>query len=120
MKTKRKQKQISIEEYIANYCREKRIRERFAAYVSPNTHRNLKGVAGLFGKEHHTTVSSLADSIISRHFERYEEFLNNAQKEDAREFLKWLKDRKQYGNEEPKDDCPKEKEPESCQDDFEM
>ena len=85
-----KQKQVSIEKYIETYCREKRMRERSAVYISPETNRNLKKIAGLFASEHYTTASSLADSIISRHFEEYSELLNNAHKEIHNDLLKWL------------------------------
>ena len=94
MKAKKNQKQVSIEEYIETYCQEKRVRERFAVYVNPKTHRNLKNVARLFASEHHTTTSSLADSIISCHFEAHRELLNDAQKKDAQGLLEWLEDRK--------------------------
>ena len=103
MKAKKNRKQVSIEEYIENYCQEKRIRERFAVYVSPKTHHNLKSAARLFASEHHTTTSSLADSIISSHFEEHKELLNDVQKEKAHEFLEWLKDMKQCGSEEPEE-----------------
>jgi hypothetical protein len=109
MKTKKNQKQVSIEEYIETYCLEKRIRERFAVYVSPKTHHNLKRIARLFASEHHTTTSSLADSIISCHFEEYREFLNNVQNEDARGVLEWLEDMKRCGSEEP-ESCQEEDE----------
>lgn len=42
MSSKKKQKQISIEEYIENYCLEKRIRGRFAVYISPKRISTLK------------------------------------------------------------------------------
>lgn len=99
MKAKKNQKQISIEEYIENYCQEKRIRKRFAVYVSPEMHHNLKSIARLFSNEHYTTTSSLADSIISRHFEMYRELLNNAYKEDTRKLFDWIN----KGNQEEKD-----------------
>ena len=100
MKVKKTQKQISIEEYIENYYQEKRIRGRFAVYVSPQTHLNLKSIARLFASKHHTTTSSLADSILSCHFEAHRELLNDAQNEEAHEFLEWLKNRKRYEREE--------------------
>jgi hypothetical protein len=46
----------------------------------------------MFRSEHYTTVSSLADSILSRHFEEYKELLNDAHEKKAREVLAWLKD----------------------------
>jgi hypothetical protein len=100
MKTKKNQKQVSIEEYIENYCQEKRIRERYAVYVSPKTHCNLKSVTRLFASKHHTTTSSLADSIISCHFETYKELLNETHKKDTCELLEWLKNMKQHESEE--------------------
>jgi len=101
MKTKKKQKQISIEEYIETYCQEKRIRERFAVYVNPETRRKLRTIARMFRSEHYTTASSLADSIISRHFEEYKELLNDAYEENNREILAWLKDKEPDRSEEP-------------------
>jgi hypothetical protein len=103
MKAKRSPKQVSIEEYVETYCREKRIRERFAVYVSPKTHGNLKSIARLFAGEQHTTASSLADSIISCHFEAYRELLNGVRKEDRHGFLEWMEGMKRCGNEEQDD-----------------
>jgi hypothetical protein len=73
MKAKKKQKQVSIEEYIETYCQEKRIRKRYAVYINPKTHRKLKRIARIFATEYYTTASSLVDSIISRHFEEYDD-----------------------------------------------
>ena len=87
MSSKKKLKQISIEEYVETYCQEKRIRERFAVYISSETHRKLKRIAQLFRYKYYTTTSSLADSIISHHINMYRELLNAAQKEDDREFF---------------------------------
>ena len=103
MKTKKNQKQISIEEYIENYCQEKRIRGRFAVYVSPKTHSNLISTAGLFTSKHYTTTSSLADSIISRHFEAHKKLLEDMQKKYEQEFLEWFKDMKRCGSEVPEE-----------------
>ena len=88
MSSKKKQKQISIEEYIENYCLEKRIRGRCAVYISPQTHLNLKITARLFNSEHYTTTSSLADSIISRHFETHKELLDKTLAEDKQESIR--------------------------------
>lgn len=110
MSSKKKQKQVSIEEYIKTYCQEKRIRGRYAVYISPEAHLNLRKIARLFNGKHHTTTSSLADSIISRHIETYSVLLNNAYTEDSREFMEWLKDR---GFSETENE---EKESESCRD----
>lgn len=107
MSTKKKQKQISIEEYIETYCQEKRIRGRFAVYISPKTHSNLKKIAYLFKSKHHCTTSSLADAIISHHIEAYRELLNNAYQEDSREFLAWLEEKKHEENEKS-EECEQE------------
>jgi len=103
MKEKKNQKQVSIEEYIENYCREKRIRGRFAVYVSPKTHSSLKSIVRLFAGKHHTTTSSLADSILSCHFEAHRELLNDVHKENTREMLEWLKGTQQCESEEPEE-----------------
>ena len=100
MSVKKKQKQISVEEYIETYCQEKRIRGRFAVYICPETHSKLKKIAQLFKGKYHSTTSSLADAIISRHIETYRELLDNAYKEDSLDFLVRLKEKKQKENEE--------------------
>ena len=100
MKTKQKQKQVSIEEYIETYCQEQRIRERFAVYVSEKTHHNLKSIAGLFASEHHTTTSSLADSILSCHFKTYRELLEDFHEKYMGKLLGWLEEIKWNRNEE--------------------
>lgn len=100
MSSKKKQKQLSIEEYIETYCQEKRIRGRFAVYISPETHYRLKKIAQLFKGKHHSTTSSLADAIISHHINMYKEILNEAYHEDMREHFEWLKEKKPYKNEE--------------------
>ncbi len=90
MRAKKKQKQVSIQEYIETYCGEKRIRERYAVYVSPETHENLKKIVRLFCYEHHTTTSSLADTIICRHIEAHKEILNEEYREHNRKFIEDL------------------------------
>lgn len=100
MSAKKKQKQLSIEEYIEAYCQEKRIRGRFAVYITPETHHRLKRIAQLFKSKYHSTASSLADAIISHHINAYKEILNEAYHEDMREHFEWLKEKKQYENEE--------------------
>jgi len=101
MKTKQKQKQVSIEEYVETYCQEKRIRERFAVYVNQETHLKLRRIARMFASEHYTTTSSLADSIISRHFDEHRELLNNTCEEYERKALAWLREKKSDSSDEP-------------------
>ena len=104
MSSKKKLKQISIEEYIETYCQEKRIRERFAVYISPETHRKLKRIAQLFRRKYYSTTSSLADSIISHHINTYRELLNDVQKEDDREFFEQMERERLDESEESKFD----------------
>ncbi|MDR3057278.1 MAG: DUF3408 domain-containing protein [Prevotella sp.] len=87
MSRKKKQKQLSKEEYIEKYCGEKRIRGRYAVYVNKAAHDNLIKVAGLFKTECHTTTSSLADAIINHHFEANRELLSGLLKEDWKHLL---------------------------------
>lgn len=94
MNSKKKQKKISIEEYIETYCQEKRIRGRHAVYVSPETHQRLKRITMLFKTTHYLTTSSLADSIITRHIETYRELLNNFHEEEERKFSESMKERR--------------------------
>jgi hypothetical protein len=101
MKTKRKQKKVSIKEYIETYCQEKRMRERSAVYISPETNRNLKKIAGLFASEYYTTASSLADSISTCHFEEYWCFLRDKLEEKAGSIHEWLEILKQVKRGEP-------------------
>ena len=103
MKVKQNQKQVSIEEYIETYCQEKRVRERFAVYVSEKTHYRLKRISRMFASEHHTTTSSLADSILTSHFEAHRELLNDTQKKFDQEMLDWLKNRKWCVSKEPEE-----------------
>lgn len=98
MNAKKKKRQISIEQYIETYCKEKRIRGRFAVYISPEAHRSLKRIALLFKEKHHLTTSSLADSIISQHIEAHRELLNKVQQEDDLEFLASFKKIRLSGN----------------------
>ena len=96
MKTKKKKSQVSIEEYIDTFCQEKRVRERYAVYVSEKTHRRLKGAVRIFAGKHHTTTSSLADSIFTHHFETYGELLNEEQNRFDQEFLEWFNSGKRH------------------------
>ena len=101
MRATRKQNRVSIEEYIEAYCQEKRIRERSAVYISSGMREKLRRIVGMFYNEYHITTSSLADSIISRHFEEYRELLNNAHEEREREVFAWLNDNLPNRSEEP-------------------
>jgi len=89
---KRKQKLMSKEEYIRTFCQEKRIRNRRAVYVSPETHRNLLNMAYVFFvfKDHYVTAMSLADAILSHHFEANKEMLNGVSREEQDRFFEHL------------------------------
>jgi len=101
MKTKKDQKQVSIEEYTQTYCQERRIRGRYAVYVSPEMHDNLKNVAGLFNGEFYTTTSSLADAILNRHFSEHNELLNNLLRERKPSFSQKPRMAEERGSDEP-------------------
>ena len=109
MKTKKKQKQISLEEYVRTYCQEKRIRKRHAVYVSPEVRHNLKMVAGLFKDDFYTTASSLADAILLRHFSEHRELINRRFDEEYRN--------KPLVEDEPDEARQNENSSESCPDD---
>jgi hypothetical protein len=78
MGTRKKQKQVSIEEYIETYCQERRMRDRFAIYVSRGTHDNLRKATAIFRDEHYTTALSLADAILASHFKVHKNLLQDA------------------------------------------
>lgn len=82
MSTRKKQKQkpMSEAEYIQTFCREKRIRNRFAVYVSPETHRKLMKVVLTFQSDYYVTAMSIVEAILSHHFEENEELLNRLYK----------------------------------------
>lgn len=86
MSSKKKQKQISIEEYIETYCQEKRIRGRFAVYIGSEAYQGLKRITQLFSNKHYTTISSLTDSIITHHLKTYVEVLRKADAEKNKLF----------------------------------
>lgn len=100
MRTKKKQKQLTIEEYIETYCQEKRIRGRYAVYISPEVHANLKKIAGLFRIKYHSTCSSLADAIISCHIETHRDLLNHVLQEEKANFLKEFEEETQSRSKE--------------------
>jgi len=77
MKRKEKQKQESMSEseYIATFCNEKRIRNRLAVYVSPETHKRLQRAVLTF-MDYHVTAMSIVDAILSHHFDTHKELIN--------------------------------------------
>ncbi|MFT4222357.1 DUF3408 domain-containing protein [Dysgonomonas sp.] len=100
MSRKKNQKKISVEEYIKTYCEEKRIRGRYAVYVSKEAHDNLRKIAGLFKMEYHTTTSSLADAIVNQHFEANRELLNGLSRKEWDQFFEELRKRRSEMEEE--------------------
>ena len=85
-----KKESMTETEYIATFCQEKRIRHRWAVYVSPETHQKLIRVASVF-KDQYVTAMSLADAILSHHFETNGELLNRLHKEDVERIINNLK-----------------------------
>jgi hypothetical protein len=67
MKTK---KITNKEEYIAEFCRDLRLRKRKAIYVHPEIHERLECIANSL-KEHHVSLSSLVTIILIRHTNTY-------------------------------------------------
>lgn len=87
-KKKPKQKPMSEAEYIQTFCQEKRIRNRFAAYISPETHRKLMKVVCIFQNDHHVTAMSMAEAILNHHFEVNGELLGRLYNEDMEKSIK--------------------------------
>lgn len=71
MSSKKKQKltPMSEAEYIETFCQEKRVRNRFAVYISQETHRKLMKAVLIFQSEHYVTAMSMTETILSNHFE---------------------------------------------------
>ena len=82
MKSKKKKRQMPISEaeYIETFCQEKRVRNRFAVYISQETHRKLMKAVLIFQSEHYVTAMSMVEAILSHHFEENEELLNRLYK----------------------------------------
>lgn len=84
-----KPKDISREEYVKEFCRDRRIRDRRVVYIDSGTHRKLKRITHLFSDEYQT-VASLADAIITHHIDTYRALLNRLDEEANREMMEWL------------------------------
>jgi hypothetical protein len=78
MSTKKKQKlaPMSEVEYIATFCQEKRVRNRYAVYISQETHRKLMKAVYTFQSDYYVTAISMTEAIISHHFEMNGELLD--------------------------------------------
>ncbi len=78
MSTKKKQKQTSMSEaeYIETFCQEKRVRNRFAVYISQETHRKLMKAVYTFQSDYYVTAISMVEAILSHHFEMNRELLD--------------------------------------------
>ena len=74
-KTKQKQEAMSEAEYIATFCNKKRIRNRWAVYISPETHKRLQRAVSTF-KDYYVTTASMVDAILSHHFDTHKELIN--------------------------------------------
>ncbi len=84
-----KPKDISREEYVKMFCRDRRIRDRKVVYITTETHSRLKRITNLFRNEHQT-VASLADAIIAHHIDTYKPLLSRLDDEHHKAVLKWL------------------------------
>lgn len=81
-----KSKNISKEQYIETFCKDKRIRSRQALYVSSEIHEEMRKVAHTFRKEHVST-GSLVDTILEHHLEMYKDLLDSLSQERQEKFL---------------------------------
>ena len=81
-----KSKSISKEEYIKEFCRERRIRDRKVIYVSASVHDRLRLIAHDLHDEY-ITLSSLADTILYRHLETYDTLFEQLRDEAGERFL---------------------------------
>lgn len=86
-----KPKNISREKYIETFCRDIRIHNRQALYVSAKTHARMKIIAHLF-REHHVTTTSLIDTILCHHIETYRPLLEEIRGEEYLKFIGESKD----------------------------
>ena len=85
-KTKQKQEAISEAEYTATFCNEKRIRNRWAIYISPETHKLLQKAVYTF-VDYHVTAMSMVDAILSHHFETHRELITRLYVEKTEKIL---------------------------------
>jgi hypothetical protein len=85
-KKKQKQEPILEAEYIATFCNEKRIRNRWAVYISPETHKLLQKTVFTF-MDYHVTAMSMVDAILSHHFETHRELISRLHEEKVEKTL---------------------------------
>ena len=81
-----KNRKLALEQYIAKYCKDQRVRQRKSLHVSPEVHETVNKVVALL-KDSHVTASSLVDTIIREHFTTYKEIINAEAKRQHDEFL---------------------------------
>lgn len=86
-----KSKNISREKYIETFCRDIRIHDRQALYVSAKTHARMKIIAHLF-REYHVSTTSLIDTILCHHIETYRPLLEEVREEEYLKFIGESKD----------------------------
>lgn len=89
MGAKKKPRQIPMSkaEYIETFCQEKRVRNRFAVYISQETHRKLMKAVYTFQSDYYVTAMSMTEAIISHHFKVNGELLNRLYKESIEQTL---------------------------------
>ena len=104
-KKKHKQEAMPEAEYIATFCNEKRIRNRWAVYISPEMHKLLQKAVFTF-MEYHVTAMSMVDAILSHHFEIHRELLTHLHDEKVEKTFnfRWDDNMPDSGNEETA--CP--------------
>lgn len=86
-KKKQKQRPMSEAEYIETFCQEKRVRNRFAVYISQETHRKLMKAVWTFQSEYYVTAMSMTEAIFNHHFQVNGELLDRLYNESMEERL---------------------------------
>jgi hypothetical protein len=92
--------------YIATFCNEKRIRNRWAVYISPETHKLLQKAVFAF-MDYHVTAMSMVDAILSHHFETYRELITRLHTEKVEKTFSYRRrndDKSDFGDDETA--CP--------------
>lgn len=90
-KKKQTQETMSEAEYIATFYNEKRIRNRWAVYISPETHELLQKTVFTF-MDYHVTAMSMVDAILSHHFETHRELITRLHTEKVEKTLNFRRE----------------------------
>jgi len=98
-----KSKSISKGEYIKEFCRERRMRDRKVIYVSAMVHDRLRLIAHYL-RDEYITLASLADTILDHHLKTYDTLFDQLREEDLESFLaSWKKFNESHPDIEPEE-----------------